>query len=134
MSLNIYAFLSPLIVAPNLASANLIRRYVAMFCGFNGEASGGWPARSGAVLCVAMLLFGCGPTYPNGVIKDRSDAISAWRHQCAHDETGRYKESLVATLRSGEWTVGFHDKTAIVMAVFDAKSGKMKRCYYGVRN
>jgi nitrite reductase/ring-hydroxylating ferredoxin subunit len=87
-----------------------------------------------AVLVVGTGVVSCDPTYPNGVIKNRGDAISAWRRQCAHEVAHRYDGRLVATLHNDEWTVGYHDASAIVMAVFDAKSGKMKRCYFGVRN
>jgi hypothetical protein len=130
------ALLAALIITASLASANLIAwtYRIAVFRGFDGKKNMRGFACLGAVLCVAMLLLGCGPTYPNGVIKNRDDAINAWRRQCAHEKADQHDGSLVATLHNGEWAVGFHDESAIVMAVFDAKSGKMKRCYYGARN
>jgi len=87
-----------------------------------------------ATIFLAMLLLSCGPTYPNGAIKNRDDAISAWRLHCSHGMTDRNDGSLVVTLSDGKWTVGFRDAPVIATGIFDAKSGKMERCYFGARN
>jgi len=84
--------------------------------------------------CLVTLIAGCGQTYPNGPIKDRNSAIGVWRHLCAGDVVIPKNENIVVELLGDEWTVGFHDESAVVIGVFDAKSGKMKRCNRGARN
>jgi hypothetical protein len=92
------------------------------------------PARLRVVLILSVCgIVGCGPHYPNGVIKDRADAIEAWRQQCATDGTDKGGRPI-ATLRNDVWTVGYHDESKVMMAIFDAKSGKMKACYRGEGN
>jgi hypothetical protein len=101
---------------------------------FKEEKGGNGLAQVRTTIFLAMLLLGCDPTYPNGVIKDRDGAISAWRHQCSHGMADRNDGSLVVTLSDGKWTVGFRDAPVIATGIFDAKSGKMERCYFGARN
>jgi hypothetical protein len=82
-------------------------------------------------LCIAILNIGCTPIHSTGIIRNRRDAIEIWRRDCAAGATTRQDSDIEATLRGDEWTVGFHTKSTIVMGIFDAKSGKMKKCFHG---
>jgi len=93
--------------------------------------------KAGLIVLVAisaLQLCACSPTYPNGVIKNRSAAIEAWRLRCAGEQSDQLKGKATADLRNGKWVVGYHDDSAILMAIFDAKTGNMERCYRGAIN